>query len=77
MADRLESRCRLEQTSTAAQGYSKLHPKLRRLGKLNITPGKAFGVLTEDTPFSTPSAASAVILGRSDNGRTSWKIEGT
>lgn len=66
-----------KQTSTVAQGYAKLHQKLRRAGKLNITPGKAFGVLTEDTPFSSPSAASAVILGRSDNGRTSWKVEGT
>jgi hypothetical protein len=32
---------------------------------------------TEDVAFSSPSAASAVILGRSDNGRLSWKVQGT
>ena len=33
--------------------------------------------LTEDTPFRSPSAAAAVILGRSANGRTEWKVEGS
>ena len=33
--------------------------------------------LTEDTPFRSPSAAAAVILGRSANGRTEWKVEST
>jgi hypothetical protein len=33
--------------------------------------------LTEDTPFRSPSAAAAVMLGRSANGRTEWKVEGT
>jgi hypothetical protein len=31
----------------------------------------------EDTIFKSPSAASAVIVGRPDNGRTSWVIAGT
>lgn len=31
----------------------------------------------EDTSFNSPSAASATILGRPDNGRTSWKLQGT
>ena len=30
----------------------------------------------EDTAFSSPSAASAVIYGRADNGRTSWRVKG-
>jgi hypothetical protein len=30
-----------------------------------------------DTAFRSPSAASAVVLGRSDNGRTSWCLKGT
>jgi len=33
--------------------------------------------LTEDTPFRSPSAAAAVMLGRSANGRTEWKVEST
>ena len=33
--------------------------------------------LTEDTPFRSPSAAAAVMLGRSANGRIEWKVEGT
>ena len=33
-------------------------------------------VFSTDTPFSSPSQASAVILARSDNGRTSWRVRG-
>jgi hypothetical protein len=33
-------------------------------------------VFTRDYPFKSPSAASAVVLGRNDNGRTSWKVQG-
>lgn len=32
---------------------------------------------SRDVVFNSPSAASAVILGRSDNGRRSWKVEPT
>lgn len=34
-------------------------------------------IFTRDYPFKSPSAASAVVLGRNDNGRTSWKVAGT
>ena len=34
-------------------------------------------VFKEDYVFSSPSAAAAVIFGRSANGRTSWKVKGT
>lgn len=33
-------------------------------------------VFTQDYLFSSPSTASGVILGRADNGRTSWRTEG-
>ena len=33
-------------------------------------------VFTSDTPFSSPSAAAAVILDRAANGRLEWRIEG-
>ena len=31
------------------------------------------GLLTRDIPFSSPSTAAAVALGRSSNGRLEWK----
>lgn len=31
----------------------------------------------DDYAFSSPSAAAAVVSGRSANGRTSWLVEGT
>lgn len=34
-----------------------------------------FLVFLKDVSFSSPSKAAAVILGRNDNGRTSWKTE--
>ncbi|SMC44992.1 protein of unknown function [Fulvimarina manganoxydans] len=34
-------------------------------------------VLTKNHAFSSPSAASAVLYGRNDNGRTSWIVEAT
>jgi hypothetical protein len=66
-----------KQTSTAKQGYAKLHRKLLDSGKLNVGNDPSMATLTEDVAFSSPSAASAVIFGRSDNGRLSWKIQGS
>lgn len=34
-------------------------------------------VFVDDVPFNSPSAASASVLARNDNGRTTWKLEGT
>ena len=34
-------------------------------------------VFTSDTNFKSPSAASATVLGRTDNGRTTWRVKGT
>lgn len=55
------------------EGYRKLHQHLQQHGVL--MPG-ADGLLhfASDYAFASPSAASAVILGRSDNGRKSWKL---
>lgn len=61
----------------STHGYAKLHQKLLDAGQL-LPDGSAVRVrFGEDVAFSSPSAASAVILGRSDNGRTSWKVQGT
>ena len=66
-----------KQVSTADQGYAKLHRKLLNSGKLQVGTDPTVATLTEDVAFSSPSAASAVILGRSDNGRMSWKLQGS
>ncbi|HEX9781816.1 MAG TPA: DUF4357 domain-containing protein, partial [Opitutaceae bacterium] len=39
-----------------------------------ILAGDAFQ-FTQDYTFSSPSLASAVVLGRASNGRTDWKDE--
>lgn len=58
------------------EGYRKQHQQLQQHGVL--MPGDD-GLLhfASDYAFASPSAASAVILGRSDNGRKSWKLAGS
>lgn len=57
-------------------GYQALKQKLVDEGSLR--PADA-GVLqfSQNVSFSSPSAASAVIFGRPDNGRTSWVVRAT
>ena len=63
-------------TSKSDHSYSKQHAQLVKQGKL--TPGDQGGLrFAEDVAFRSPSAASAVILGRPDNGRTSWRVDGS
>ncbi len=62
-----------------AQGhsYADLHEQLVEDGKL--VPDTATGRLAfkDDYAFRSPSAASAVVLGRQDNGRMSWRVQET
>ncbi|GAB3124506.1 GIY-YIG nuclease family protein [Novispirillum itersonii] len=57
--------------------YRPLHQRLIEEGVL--VADNAGGPLrfSRDYAFSKPSAASAVILGRQDNGRVSWRIKGS
>jgi predicted GIY-YIG superfamily endonuclease len=66
-----------KQASTKDHGYAKLHRKLVADGVLQPVPGSAWLILTEDVAFSSPSAAGAVVVGRSSNGRIEWKVKGT
>jgi predicted GIY-YIG superfamily endonuclease len=66
-----------KQESTKDQGYAKLHRKLIADGALQPDPGSGWLILTEDVAFSSPSAAGAVVVGRSSNGRIEWKVKGT
>ncbi len=55
--------------------YQKLQAELIANGV--ITPKGTIGEFSENYAFSSPSAAAAVVLGRSANGRTEWKVKGT
>ncbi len=63
-------------SSTSDHSYSKRHAQLIKTGKL--VPGQK-GLLSfaQDVAFNSPSAASAVVYGRPDNGRSSWKVSGS
>ncbi|MDR5892328.1 DUF4357 domain-containing protein [Halomonas mongoliensis] len=55
-------------------GYQSLYNQLCEDGVLVTSNGTR--VFNEDQSFSSPSAAAAVVSGRSANGRISWKVEG-
>lgn len=57
-------------------GYKGLYQQLITEGVLVGSEGK-FCTFTKDHAFSSPSAAAAVVSGRSANGRISWFVEGT
>ncbi|HWX67948.1 MAG TPA: DUF4357 domain-containing protein [Rhodanobacter sp.] len=57
-------------------GYKALRQDLIDAGALVPSENGAL-IFTRDTPFNSPSAASAVIFGRPDNGRTSWVLKTT
>lgn len=56
---------------TYESGYQRIHDALIADGTL------VDGVLQSDFAFKSPSAAAAVVTGRSTNGRTSWTVVGT
>jgi len=55
--------------------YWKIHDDLTARGILE--ENGRHRVFKNDYRFSSPSAAAAVINGRSSNGRTAWKLQGT
>lgn len=57
-------------------GYSSLFKQLVSDGIL-LDEGNGYRAFKDDYAFSSPSAAAAVVLGRSANGRTNWLVEGT
>ena len=65
-----------EWSSRSDHSYSRRHARLMKSQKL-VPGAKGRLEFTEDVAFASPSAASAVILGRPDNGRTSWKVRGS
>ncbi|GAB4217891.1 MAG: hypothetical protein Fur007_21530 [Rhodoferax sp.] len=71
------SQARLEWSSTET-GYTALRQRLIDEGALVRSAHDAPTlVFARDVSFSSPSAASATVLGRTDNGRTTWRLAGT
>ncbi len=60
----------------ANTGYARKQALLFKSGKLISKKGKLLS-FAEDVMFPSPSAASAAILGMPDNGRKSWKLDGS
>ena len=56
-----------------SSSYGKLYQELIKTEVL-ITQGNK-RVFSTDYAFQSPSAAAAIVLGRSSNGRTAWKVE--
>jgi hypothetical protein len=55
--------------------YTKLHQDLIENGVLSVEGETAS--FTKDYAFTSPSAAAAIVLGRSANGRLEWRLKGT
>lgn len=70
------SQAKLEWTGLP-HGYQQLREDLLRQGALEPSGNGGCLVFTRDVVFNSPSAASATVLGRPDNGRTSWRLLGT
>ncbi|ADX43940.1 protein of unknown function DUF262 [Paracidovorax avenae ATCC 19860] len=57
--------------------YQQLREALCASGALKPSEDQTHWVFAADTPFKSPSAASATVLGRTDNGRNTWRLKGT
>lgn len=58
-------------------GYQQLRDDLLATGALSPSNDGTHLIFASDVEFNSPSAASATVLGRPDNGRTSWRLAGT
>ncbi|ALJ36895.1 GIY-YIG nuclease family protein [Azospirillum brasilense] len=61
--------------SDSWNSYRALRDTLKNDGTLKVQGD--YLQFTRDRAFRSPSAASAVILDRNDNGRTTWRVKGT
>lgn len=57
--------------------YKQLREQLVTDGLLKASDDGSCYIFTKDVSFKKPSAASASVLGRTDNGRTSWRLKGS
>ena len=71
------SQTRSQWRSSVAHNYQKHFERMFAEEKIKVDNEINKGVFQEDVPFSSPSAAAAMVYGRASNGRTEWKIIGT
>lgn len=71
------SQAKLAWSGGQSNSYQQLREGLIEEGMLAPSADGSHFVFKEDVVFSSPSAASATVLGRPDNGRTSWRLQGT
>lgn len=57
--------------------YASLRDQLIKEGRLAITANDQLLEFKDDVPFSSASAAAAVITNRNTNGRTAWRLLGS
>jgi superfamily II DNA or RNA helicase/SOS-response transcriptional repressor LexA len=69
----------MAKTSWSGQphSYEQLRLDLQSNGSLKPSADGPWLVFTQDVAFKSPSAASATVLGRTDNGRNTWRMKGT
>lgn len=70
------SQARLDWTGQV-HSYQQLREQLLREGALCSSALNDRLTFTRDVDFSSPSAASATVLARTDNGRNTWRLKGT
>lgn len=58
-------------------GYKRLREKLEEDGTLASSDDESLRRFTRNQVFASPSAAAAMVTGRSANGRVEWKVKGT
>ncbi len=64
------------QTGNYKDGYVRLRKSLEGNGTL-VNVNDTLFKFSRDAAFTSPSAAAAVVTGRSTNGKLAWKVEGT
>jgi hypothetical protein len=57
--------------------YEQLRVALADSGVVRTSDDQSRFVFSTEYKFDSPSAASAAVLGRNDNGRSTWKVKGT
>lgn len=71
------SHARLKWTGGEGHSYTSLRTKLEQDGTLVPTPDGSAMRFTRNHVFASPSAAAAIVAGRSANGRIEWLVQGT
>jgi hypothetical protein len=63
--------------SGVKHSYGPLKQELEASGIITVTSDGKTSVFSQDRAFSSPSAAAAMIVGHSANGRVEWKVAGS